>query len=207
MPPELTCCSVRLVMQPQFVRYMLTLRCLSATKSFHYSRASSIQCIAHEHPNPTLPLRYRAFHATSVRKAGQTQIDAVKNLSQKALDKEEASIEDSIAQEKDKQQRAPWHREGSNVPPVARPRSAGAMTKGAARLMIQCFTMADKHLGKLLTTPSRLLKLIIPLTTTDKNTDRKDVEPLALLGQLPTLKQTLLFLNFRQSIRNSHYLI
>lgn len=36
-------------------------------------------------------------------------------------------------------------------------------------------------LGKLLTTPSRLLKLILPLTTTDNNSDRKDVEPLALL--------------------------
>ena len=36
-------------------------------------------------------------------------------------------------------------------------------------------------IGKLLTTPSRLLKLIIPLTTLDKNSDRKDVEPLALL--------------------------
>ncbi|KAL9020521.1 MAG: hypothetical protein Q9185_002235, partial [Variospora sp. 1 TL-2023] len=35
--------------------------------------------------------------------------------------------------------------------------------------------------GKLLTTPSRLLKLIIPLTTLDKNSDRRDVEPLALL--------------------------
>jgi hypothetical protein len=35
--------------------------------------------------------------------------------------------------------------------------------------------------GKLLTTPSRLLKLILPLTTLDKNTDRKDIEPLALL--------------------------
>ena len=32
-----------------------------------------------------------------------------------------------------------------------------------------------------MTTPSRLLKLIIPLTTTDRNSDRKDVEPLALL--------------------------
>lgn len=38
-----------------------------------------------------------------------------------------------------------------------------------------------KFIGKLLTTPSRLLKLIIPLTTLDKNSDRKDVEPLALL--------------------------
>lgn len=35
--------------------------------------------------------------------------------------------------------------------------------------------------GKLLTTPSRLLKLVLPLTTEDKNSDRKDVAPLALL--------------------------
>lgn len=35
--------------------------------------------------------------------------------------------------------------------------------------------------GKLLTTPSRLLKLILPLTTLDKNADRKSIEPLALL--------------------------
>ncbi|KAJ4359606.1 uncharacterized protein N0V89_000161 [Didymosphaeria variabile] len=65
---------------------------------------------------------------------------------------------------KDKQIRSPWNREGSDVPPVARQRSAGAMTK-----------------GKLLTTPSRMLKLILPLTTKDTNSDRKDVEPLALL--------------------------
>ena len=37
------------------------------------------------------------------------------------------------------------------------------------------------NLGKLLTTPSRLLKLILPLITIDKNSDRKDIEPLALL--------------------------
>jgi calcium uniporter protein, mitochondrial len=35
--------------------------------------------------------------------------------------------------------------------------------------------------GKLLTTPSRLLKLVLPLTTKDYNSDRKDVAPLALL--------------------------
>ena len=45
--------------------------------------------------------------------------------------------------------------------------------------MGNAYTMA----GKLLTTPSRLLKLIIPLTTMDTNTDRKDVQPLALLGK------------------------
>ena len=42
------------------------------------------------------------------------------------------SFEDAIGQEKEKQTRAPWHREGSNVPPVQRARSASAMTKGIA---------------------------------------------------------------------------
>lgn len=42
--------------------------------------------------------------------------------------------------------------------------------------------MSNRNLlGKLLTTPSKLLKLILPLTTLDKNSDRKDIEPLALL--------------------------
>ena len=70
---------------------------------------------------------------SSIRIAGQTESNSAKDLSQEALDKEEASIEDSIAQGKDKQQRAPWHREGPSVPPVARPRSAGAMVKGEER--------------------------------------------------------------------------
>lgn len=65
---------------------------------------------------------------------------------------------------KARQRTSPWTREGSDVPPVARNRSAGAMTK-----------------GKLLTTPSRMLKFILPLTTRDANLDRKDIEPLALL--------------------------
>lgn len=68
------------------------------------------------------------------------------------------------AESKDKQMRSPWMRNGSDRAPVHRNRSAGAMTK-----------------GKLLTTPSRMLKLILPLTTRDANKDRKDVEPLALL--------------------------
>lgn len=40
---------------------------------------------------------------------------------------------------------------------------------------------SNYNLGKLLTTPSRMLKLIVPLTTRDHNQDRKDVQPLALL--------------------------
>ena len=35
-----------------------------------------------------------------------------------------------LQEDKGKQIRTPWHREGSDIPPVARQRSAGAMTKG-----------------------------------------------------------------------------
>ncbi|KAF2654952.1 hypothetical protein K491DRAFT_693382 [Lophiostoma macrostomum CBS 122681] len=86
------------------------------------------------------------------------------NLNHNITKEEEADYAQRLQEDKGKQIRTPWHREGSDVPPVARQRSAGAMTK-----------------GKLLTTPSRMLKLILPLTTHDTNTDRKDLEPLALL--------------------------
>ncbi|KAG9239509.1 hypothetical protein BJ875DRAFT_436508 [Amylocarpus encephaloides] len=75
-----------------------------------------------------------------------------------------SQIDRAIGEEKEIQARTPWHREGVDKPPVRRQRIASAITK-----------------GKLLTTPSRLLKLIIPLTSLDKNSDRKDIEPLALL--------------------------
>ncbi|PMD26366.1 hypothetical protein NA56DRAFT_641835 [Hyaloscypha hepaticicola] len=91
-----------------------------------------------------------------------------RELHQKSTDEHEdefnSQIDNAIGQAKELQARTPWHREGSDKPPVKRMRSAGAMTK-----------------GKLLTTPSRLLKLILPLTTLDKNSDRKSIEPLALL--------------------------
>ena len=49
------------------------------------------------------------------------------------------------------------------------------------QLVLVPATSADFLLGKLLTTPSRLLKLIIPLTSLDESPEKKDVEPLALL--------------------------
>lgn len=85
-------------------------------------------------------------------------------LSHNVTDVEKSHFERVEEESKERQMRSPWMREGSDKPPVARQRSAGAMTK-----------------GKLLTTPSRMLKLILPLTTRDSNKDRKDVEPLALL--------------------------
>ncbi|KAL1297201.1 hypothetical protein AAFC00_004771 [Neodothiora populina] len=85
-------------------------------------------------------------------------------VSQNVSKEEKLHYEEVLEHSKESQMRSPWMHEGSDKPPVARQRSAGAMTK-----------------GKLLTTPSRMLKLILPLSTKDVNKDRKDLEPLALL--------------------------
>lgn len=105
------------------------------------------------------------------KKPFETLTAADNSYSQPAIDlsqnetPEEKNHFDRVEQEsKEKQMRSPWMRQGSDEPPVKKKRSAGAMTK-----------------GKLLTTPSRMLKLILPLTTRDTNNERKDIEPLALL--------------------------
>ena len=53
-----------------------------------------------------------------------------KDLNQQSIDKEMSKFNDALEEEKAKQVRAPWQREGADQPPVSRPRSAGAMAKG-----------------------------------------------------------------------------
>ncbi|KAL8921535.1 MAG: hypothetical protein Q9208_005689 [Pyrenodesmia sp. 3 TL-2023] len=141
----------------------------SATSSIKAVRAWPVSEACLSAPPIQVP-KYRTWygnasfsHSARLNVEGRVTGEA-KDPHQESNDAQQSDHDEAIAQEKEKQARTPWHREGSNTPPVARQRSAGAMTK-----------------GKLLTTPSRLLKLIIPLTTLDQNTDRKDVEPLALL--------------------------
>ena len=154
------------------------------TKCFHpYARQpipqlDSVRALRRS--NPCLGLFARGFVASKQQFVESGYVQAAKDLNQKGLDDQESQLDHAISQEKEKQLRTPWHREGSNVPPVKRQRSAGAMTKGSSIASKSVLT-ANKYVGKLLTTPSRLLKLILPLTTLDKNSDRKDVEPLALL--------------------------
>ncbi|KAH6673157.1 hypothetical protein B0J14DRAFT_592637 [Halenospora varia] len=110
----------------------------------------------------------KPFSTTAKRRKDDSATKQAKALNEKGVQDQEESfnsqIDNAIGEAKELQARTPWHREGSDRPPVKRMRSAGAMTK-----------------GKLLTTPSRLLKLILPLPTLDKNDDRKSIEPLALL--------------------------
>ena len=52
---------------------------------------------------------------------------------------EKGALDKAINDSKELQARTPWHREGSDQPPVKRNRSAGAMTKGMYSL--QCYTL------------------------------------------------------------------
>ena len=146
------------------------------TTRLHVTNRAAWICSSCRVTTPSLFDRTRAFTSTAATRIkekeqfsqststhnadGQPAADLSQNVSQA-----ETNHFDRIEEEsKEKQMRSPWMHEGSEKPPVARMRSAGAMVK-----------------GKLLTTPSRMLKLILPLTTRDANKDRKDVEPLALL--------------------------
>lgn len=87
----------------------------------------------HETVDSTYYKYSRPFSTTTRHGANADYARAAKYLNQKGLDEQESQIGDAIShekQEKEKQVRTPWHRQGSDVPPVARPRSAGAMTKG-----------------------------------------------------------------------------
>lgn len=143
------------------------------------------QCFNRRFKIPSRCINLKAQDAPdhTERKYSSASMPAVE-VSQNITEEEKKDFDRAVAENKEKQIRTPWHREGSDVPPVARQRSASAMTKGriTIRHTMTCWIIqANKLLGKLLTTPSRMLKLILPLTTEDHNDDRKDVEPLALL--------------------------
>ena len=76
----------------------------------------------------------------------------VNGLCQKRQIRRESTIESAIGQDREKQTRAPWHREGSDIPPVARQRSAGAMTKGS-RIVTCTSTFTDVRLRKAIDDP------------------------------------------------------
>ncbi|EMC98303.1 hypothetical protein BAUCODRAFT_32321, partial [Baudoinia panamericana UAMH 10762] len=163
-------------MEPLLSRLLVRTASTAKSRSSNgYWMCSSCR-VLDQNGRPSFPFR-RTFSVPSGRRMKvQEDANQTPNLDDSSHSQSAANLSHDVTQaekdhfrriekeSKDKQTRSPWMREGSNVPPVARQRSAGAMVK-----------------GKLLTTPSRMLKLILPLTTRDNNKDRKNVEPLALL--------------------------
>ena len=91
---------------------------------------------------------HRFFSASRLDPVEQRRLDQSSDKRSKNKDEDDNESEndefsDIIAQEKDKQVRTPWHREGSDKPPVARPREASAMTKGKREVVTRIFETRD----------------------------------------------------------------
>jgi len=76
--------------------------------------------------------------STSQALSNNDYAEKAKELNQKGADEQEGQLDRAIGQAKELQARTPWHREGSDTPPVKRNRSAGAMTKGWSYFVFVC---------------------------------------------------------------------
>ena len=78
----------------------------------------------------SLPHDSWGFISQSPRNASYEQ--KAKDLNQQGVDEALSEFDTAVAEDQEKQHRAPWHRQGAEEPPVRRQRSAGAMTKGTS---------------------------------------------------------------------------
>jgi hypothetical protein len=79
---------------------------------------------------PSDGLRYSQRGLRIIQARYASAATTAQDLSQQAVDEELSEYEDGVAQQRNKQHKRPWHREGTDQPPINRLRSAGAMTKG-----------------------------------------------------------------------------
>ena len=122
----------------------VTTRVLARVPCAAVSRTPTVRrSIAKTHLHARLP---RSNSRTSLAKfspfSSQSRVNvegrlagAAKEFHNKGDEAQESKFEASVAQEKEKQTRTPWHREGSSTPPVARPRQASAMAKGTSSIV------------------------------------------------------------------------
>lgn len=89
----------------------------------------SHQCTRTFGQSTRLRLREQSKGVTAENSTSQGQPAA--NLSQNVGKEEKEHYDRVVEHSKQSQMRSPWMREGSDKPPVARLRSAGAMVKGA----------------------------------------------------------------------------
>ena len=124
-------------MPPLLLRTLLPLRAVLTPKLRGALSKASSQCSLQHLSFGSAALQSRAFRPSLSRRIDESHPTIGKDSDHTMTGSDESKLEESIAQEKEKQTRAPWHREGSELPPVARRRSAGAMTKGTEGSILQ----------------------------------------------------------------------
>lgn len=122
---------VKMEFQPlRIFRCLHAIATLPIPQHLPYIWRSSYKSNLHSQSPIGLPCDFRTFISSANLAAHGKYHEGAKSSTAKESGALESKLDDAIVQEKEKQTRAPWHREGSSVPPVARRRSAGAMTKG-----------------------------------------------------------------------------
>lgn len=109
----------------------------------------------HLHPaavNHSIPVDHLTLRSSANRTLTRRYLGVVTGVYQKRQIRRESTIDKAIGAEKQKQNKAPWHREGSDMPPVARQRSAGAMIKGS-RTPLRASMLTDLRLRKAIDNP------------------------------------------------------
>lgn len=140
----LTCRLLPSNSQVHFVRMKATLRLVPKriTPTSHFQNpiftfASSSQAQPNHKPAHS---SIKPFSTTAKRRKDDSATKQAKALNEKGVQDQEESfnsqIDNAIGEAKELQARTPWHREGSDRPPVKRMRSAGAMTKGIRSLAL-----------------------------------------------------------------------
>jgi hypothetical protein len=103
----------------------------SRKSSYHSVHLQSLNSCLRVYPSSkSLPhwSSLRIVYPQPVRYVSSAQ--KARDLNQQGIDEQESSLDSALSEEREKQARTPWHREGADEPPVRRQRSAGAMTKG-----------------------------------------------------------------------------
>jgi hypothetical protein len=95
---------------------------LNFRSAYHVARQEQVRLRIKEGRLRSSSLQVFARHITHEQRA--------KELNQKGVDDALEDFDEAVAKDTEKQQKAPWHRQGVDEPPVRRQRSAGAMTKG-----------------------------------------------------------------------------
>ncbi|KAL1845324.1 hypothetical protein VTK73DRAFT_687 [Phialemonium thermophilum] len=116
---------------------------LFGTHSRPCRRPLSVSQFPNAEPARPAVARRASLHSSPCRRVDESKYEQkAKELNQKGLDEEEQEV-----RVRQNQIKRPWHREGADKPPVSETQDdMKPMTK-----------------GKLLTTPTRLLKLVLPL--------------------------------------------
>lgn len=99
------------------------------------SRATAL-CVSRYNHNSSRDSIWQKRNISSTQKA----ID----LNQKGVDEALADFDDNIVESQEKQNKAPWHREGVDRPPVDKQRSSSAMTMGVFSMISKLIPMTDK---------------------------------------------------------------